>query len=238
MKRIFIILAILVLTFVATWFFVPGLSHFFKESELLKKITGRSGTLGVPDRAAATAALKAKPKDDLQAAAFIEPGIEKIKSDLIGHQVPGWSFDKPSEFQKAVITSIARTDQSIEFRTEFELQPFNAKDQTLYNLQVIVTYLIGEDGWYFYKVEEISFSFEPVIPPGKPVRVASIKGCRLMPDDKATLFWTSKGWDYEIISGPKFAGIALPYAEIYEVRSKSKQTVKTRVTYKPDNAPD
>lgn len=238
MKRILIILAILAITFVAAWFLVPGVSQFFKEGELLKKITANSGALKETDPATAAAVLKNNVKDGLQAAAFVEPGIEKIKADLIGQQVPGWSFDKPSEFQKATITSIARTDQSIEVRTDFELLPYNTKEQTLYSLQVIVTYLIGPTGWSFYKVEELSLSFPLTVPAGKSVRVAAIKGCRVMPGDNVTLYWTSKGWDYEIISGPRFAGIALPYAEIYEVRSKSKQAVNTRVTYKPDTAPD
>ena len=38
---------------------------------------------------------------------FPEPGIERIKSDLIGKQIPGWSFDRITEFRQAAITSIA-----------------------------------------------------------------------------------------------------------------------------------
>lgn len=238
MKRLLIILLLIIVAGAGVWFFVPKVRLFFTESEAIKSVFSLAETQKATEQGVAAGVLPSKAKDDLQAAAFIEPGLEKIKSDLLGQQVPGWSFDKITEFRKAVITSIARTDQSIEFRTEFELQPYNAKDQTLYNLQVIVTYMIGQSGWYFHRVEELSFSFELVVPPGKSVRVSSIKGCRLMPDDKVGLYWTSKGWDYEIVSGPRFAGIALPFAGIYEVRSKAKQPVRTRVTYRPDSAPD
>lgn len=174
----------------------------------------------------------------LSAVPAVEPGIEKIKADLIGHSVPGWTFDKITEFRKATITSIARTRESIEFRTDLVMYPYNSSSETTYDLQIIVTYRIEDTGWSFSQVEELLISFDMEIPPGRSVQIKSIPGCKLLPDSTNRLYWTNPNWDYEIISGPDYAGIVLPAADSYELRSKAKKPVKARISFRPDTAPD
>ncbi|MCX6282962.1 MAG: hypothetical protein NTW31_01805 [Bacteroidetes bacterium] len=162
-----------------------------------------------------------------------EPGIERIKSDLIGKQIPGWSFDKLSEFKHAAITSIARTDTRIDFRLDLRLLSYNARDETLYDAQVFAIYIMGEDGWQLDKLEEIFIAFDVTIPPGRWVTIASVPGCSLHPDIRNNLVWTTKTWDYEIISGPSAGDIALPEAKSYDVKAKGKHPVKIRLTFRP-----
>ncbi|MCX6285905.1 MAG: hypothetical protein NTY96_02160 [Bacteroidetes bacterium] len=164
---------------------------------------------------------------------FTEPGIERIKTDLIGKQIPGWSFDRITEFKQAAITSIARTDLRIDFRLDLQLLSYNGKDETYYNAQVFATYLSGDDDWYLDKVEEIFISFDVTIPPGRWVSISSVPGCSLYPDTKNTLLWTSKSWDYEILSGPGIGEVTLPAVNSYEVKSKAKRPVKTKLTFRP-----
>jgi len=165
--------------------------------------------------------------------AFTEPGIERIKSDLIGRQIPGWSFDNISEFKQASISSIARTDPRIDYRIELRLLPYNAKEEVYYDVQLFATYLRGEDDWYPDKLEEIFISFDVTIPPGRWVNIASVPGCNLHPDVKNSLLWTSKSWDYEIISGPASGDVTLPPAPSYDVKARAKHPVRVRLTFRP-----
>ncbi len=164
---------------------------------------------------------------------FTEPGIERIKSDLIGKQVPGWSFDNLSEFRQAAISSIARTDTRIDFRLDLHMLPINTRDETQYDIQAFAIYLMGDDGWNLDKLEEVFIAFDVTIPAGRWVTIASVPGCSLHPDTRNSLAWTTKSWDYEILSGPSAGDIALPVASSYDVKARGKHPVKIRLTFRP-----
>lgn len=164
---------------------------------------------------------------------FTEPGIERIKADLVGKKIPGWNFDRITEFSKASISSIARTDQRIDFRLDLHMLPYNAKNELYYDAQVFAIYLAGDDDWQFSNVEEIFLSFDVTIPPGRWITINGIPGCSMQPDTKNHLEWTSKKWDYDILSGPGIDEVTLPPASTYEVKARAKHAVKIRLTFKP-----
>ncbi len=164
---------------------------------------------------------------------FTEPGIERIKSDLIGKKIPGWNFDRITEFSKASISSIARTDQRIDFRLDLHMLPYNSGKDEYYDAQLFATYLAGDDDWQLSNVEEIYLSYEVTIPPGRWVTINGIEGCSMQPDKKNNLEWTSKKWDYDILSGPGIDEVTLPPASTYDVKAKAKHPVKMKLTFKP-----
>ncbi|MEI6884244.1 MAG: hypothetical protein WCO02_07140 [Bacteroidota bacterium] len=163
-----------------------------------------------------------------------EPTIERIKTDLIGREIPGWKFDKVSEFVNASITSVARTDIRIDYRLELRMLPFNTKEDTYYDAQIFTTYLMGDEDWYLDKVEEIFLSFEVKIPPGRWINIGGVAKCDLQPDPKNRLVWTSKSWDYEVSSGPNISDLTLPPALSYQVKSKSKHPVTVKLKFIPE----
>ena len=162
-----------------------------------------------------------------------EPDIGRIKEELVGKQIPGWNFDKVTEFKQAKISSIARTDQRIDYRIDLHMLPYDAKDESFYDAQIIATYVTDEDGFHLDKVEEIFLSYSIQLPPGKWVSVGSVPGCNLQPVAETRLRWTSKTWDYEIIGGPGDDGLTLPQASGYEVLSKAKHSISVKLTFRP-----
>lgn len=163
-----------------------------------------------------------------------EPGLDRIKADLIGRKIPGWRFDKVSEFVQASITSVARTDTRIDYRLELRMRSFDTKDETLYDAQVFATYLMGDEDWYLDKVEEIFLAYEVKIPPGKSITISGAERCNLQPDSQNRLVWTSQSWDYEISSGPDINDLTLPPAPSYLVKSKSRHTVTVKLKFIPE----
>jgi len=162
-----------------------------------------------------------------------EPGIDRIKTELIGQQIPGWRFDRISEFKQAAISSIARTDQRIDYQVDLHMLPYDTKEETYYDAQIIVTYESGDDDWYLDKIELVSLSYEILIPPGRWIPITPPLDCSLQPDPEHKLAWTSKTWDYEILSGPDIGEVNLPLADNYEVKTRSKQSVRARLTFQP-----
>lgn len=222
-KRLLIILGAVILL-LALILGIPPIRRFVLYKTPLNRIMPVKGKI-----AADTVAAEIKPAS----AAFTEPDINRIKADLIGKSVPGWNFDKAEEFREASITSIARTEQRIDFRLNLSLQAVSGADRSVYEVQMFATYLAGEEDWYLDKLLEIYIAFDAEIPPGKNFKVYSVPGCTMHPEPNVKLEWTSKGWDYKIITGPEYEEVNLPPADVYEVRSKAKRMVKVRLTFKP-----
>lgn len=164
---------------------------------------------------------------------FPEPDIERIKNELVGKKIPGWNFDRITEFKKAVISSIARTGQRIDFRVDLHMLPYDARGEEYYDAQVFVIYLAGDEDWVFDRVEMVYLSYDIQVPPGRWSGISAIEGCSMQPESKYRLAWTSKTWDYEILSGPGIDEVSLPPAPAYEVRSKAKKPVKVKLTFRP-----
>jgi hypothetical protein len=227
MKKFLLVLFLFIVVVVVMMLFIPVTRTLILNLDLNKVLSGihfRSGSGPVSKTAEGN-----QPSQKT----FPEPGIERIKSDLIGKQIPGWSFDRITEFRQAAITSIARTDERIDFRLDLHMLPYNSKDESYYDTQIFATYLAGEDDWYLNKVEEIFITFDIQIPPGRWVTINSVPNCNLQPDEKNNLVWTSKTWDYEIISGPGIGEVILPPAASYDVKARAKHPVRIKLKFRP-----
>jgi hypothetical protein len=223
LKRVAIISGIIVLL-LAVILGIPPIRRFILyKTPVYKLLPSRSGS----------AADSAQVQGNTEMAAFTEPDLERIKTDLIGKQIPGWSFDSKEEFRKAVITSVARSDLRIDFRLDLSLQAVTGNDRGLYDAQLFATYLPGDEDWYLDRLMLIFIAFDIEVPPGKWLTVWSVPACSMQPDPKIKLEWTSKTWDYAILTGPEYESVTLPPAENYEVRNKAKKPVTVRLTFRP-----
>lgn len=84
---------------------------------------------------------------------YSAPDVEKIKADLIGKSIPGWTFDFLREFQNAQIVSQNESDDRIEYQMKFRLKDFKENDE--YDCQVMVVYLKEEQGWSLSEVRKL-----------------------------------------------------------------------------------
>jgi len=164
---------------------------------------------------------------------FSEPGLERIKAELLGRKIPGWNFDRITEFKKANISSIGRTGDRIDFQLDLQMLPYDAKEENFYDAQIIAIYLAGDDAWYLDRIEEVYLSFDIQVPAGRWITINPPPGCSLQPDQKNRLVWTSKTWDYEILSGPDIGEVTLPVADNYQVKARGKHNTRARITFRP-----
>ncbi|MCX6282066.1 MAG: hypothetical protein NTU51_08885 [Bacteroidetes bacterium] len=228
MKKFLLFIFLLVIVVVVVIFSIPSLRTIILHPQM------RSLAMSiVKDKVSSSGTEYPANGNQPTSKSIVEPDIERIKADLVGRQIPGWSFDRITEFRQASVTSIARTDQRIDFRLDLRMLPFNARDEEYYDIQMFAIYLLGDDGWYPDRLEEIFIAFDVMISPGKWINVGSIAGCSLHPDTKNNLVWTSASWDYEIISGPGAGDIALPAAVNYQVKVNGKKPIKARLTFRP-----
>ena len=82
------------------------------------------------------------------------PDVEKIKGDLIGKSIPGWTFEFLREFENAQIVSQNESGDRIEFHIKLRLKDFKEDDE--YDCQVMVIYLKEEQGWFLSEVKKLS----------------------------------------------------------------------------------
>lgn len=228
MKKILLLILVLILL-PGSLLFIPAIrkivfSRWASSGSIQPEVYGEESLNGGPTADGSSSAAKKIP----------EPTIERIKSDLIGREIPGWRFDKVSEFVMVSITSVARTDIRIDYRLEIRMLPFNTKEDTYYDAQIFTTYMMGDEDWYLDKVEEIFLSFEVKIPPQRWVDIGGVAKCNLQPDLRNRLVWTSRSWDYEVSSGPNTSEVTLPPALSYQVKSKSKRTVTVKLKFIPE----
>ena len=227
MKKIILAAGVFLIILIACIVFIPGIRNFIGRSGLgarfFSSASGRGDALSQQPEAGSQQPVKKFP----------EPGIDRIKNDLLGKQIPGWSFDRITEFKQAAITSIARTEVRIDFRLDLHMLPYNAKDGIYYDAQIFATYLAGDEGWQIDKVEEIFLSYDIRVPAGRWITLNAPPRCSLQPDSKNKLVWTSPAWDYEISTGPGVGDVTLPPADSYQVKSKGKHAVTVKVTFRP-----
>lgn len=87
-----------------------------------------------------------------------EPDSEKIKKDLLGKKMSGWSFDYLSEFKKFEILSTINNNDKLEYRIKLEL--LDEKKNTYHKAEIIVKYLMSDDGWILNSISQNYFTNE------------------------------------------------------------------------------
>lgn len=161
------------------------------------------------------------------------PDIERIKSDLIGQQIPGWRFAYLNEYENSEILNTAKGYERIEYLVKFKL-----KDQTSqkeYNCEIIAVYSLGQYGYYLNNVKMNYITFDYEIPVDNWVKITPLANCSWSADISSKLFWKTYSWGRELKSGPDVPKLNLPSSDSYLLRSRENHSVTVRFTYKLNN---
>jgi hypothetical protein len=86
-----------------------------------------------------------------------EPDITKIKEDLIGKKITGWSFDYLSEFKEAKIINQTKGLERIEYNLYFKL--FDEKQNSEHEAEIKAVYKKGYDGWYLENTKMVYITY-------------------------------------------------------------------------------
>lgn len=129
------------------------------------------------------------------------PDIEEIKADLIGETVPGWQFDALSEIQKATIVKATYGSDMLEYIIDLKLSGINNPETDIHDAQILVTYYLDDEGWYFDDLREIYITYTNRAEVGQWKRVVPLRGCSYEIFDNGKRYWIQDG-----SNGPKYQG--------------------------------
>ena len=191
-------------------------------------LNGQQGSCTPPNQARAD-------RVDVQAQALIdgivdpEPGVEQMKADLIGKQIPGWRFDFLNEFTGAKVLETTRAANRVDYRVLFNLKGANEND--LHDAEVMIAYVLDQTGWKFERVRARSITYDSLISPEEWTAVTPLNGCAFHVADDKKLTW--KTWDFtpEVHSGPDAPNVTIPSSGRYLIKSREGAPVLVRFTY-------
>lgn len=161
-----------------------------------------------------------------------EPSIEKIKGDLIGKKIQGWSFDYLSEFKESKILNTIRGNNRIEY--EVFLKLYSSNSNSYHDCEIIAIYKQGYDGWYFDNVSMKYITYSNRLYPDKWVEIRPLNNCSFNVEDTYKIAWKTYLYGNEIISGPDAKNVTLPSSSIYYLKSREDKIVDVKFTYKPN----
>lgn len=162
-----------------------------------------------------------------------EPDIEKIKSDLIGQQIPGWRFAYLNEFQSGEIINTTRGNDRIEFQIKFHLTDNSANSE--HDCEILAVYLQGEKGWYFDNVEMISITYLNTAPVNQWEVVRPLHNCKYSILDQGHNYRVRDGyWGPKYECGPGKPAFNSTNSEIY-IQSMENRPIDLIFKYFPNN---
>ena len=161
------------------------------------------------------------------------PGLEKIKGDLIGKEIPGSRFTYLSEFEKCTIIDSIETPDRLEYRVRLNMiwLPQNLHTET----EVMIIYLANENGWYFSSVSMPDMFYKNIIPANLWIKISLLNNCTMHWDDNQKLVWKTSETGQEMNTGPDETDIVLPYSNIYWVKSREGHDITVKFKYTPIN---
>lgn len=163
-----------------------------------------------------------------------EPNKDKIKGDLIGNKIPGWSFDYLSEFKKFKILNSTKNSNRIEYDIEMELYGENSK--STHECEIKVIYNLGNNGWYFNNVKMKYITFTNTYYPDKWSKTVPLKNCKWNAENKYKMGWKTRNSNYAKITetGPNLGAKTLPNSNTYYIKSLENKEIKVKFTYRPN----
>jgi hypothetical protein len=159
-----------------------------------------------------------------------EVGEEQIKKDLIGRQIPGWTFNSVSEFTSFSIINITSGSD----RKVYTINLTVADAYTgAHNAQIKTVYHPSGSEWYLSKVEAEYITNAVTAPVGQWQRVDIVPGCRYtISIDR--MFWAKDGDNGQTYKGGGADGENFQMSSPYVfVASREQQPVTLTFTYYP-----
>jgi hypothetical protein len=162
-----------------------------------------------------------------------EPDIEKIKSDLIGKQIPGWNFSYLSEYKSAEIENVTRGNDRNEYKMKLHLK--DETKNTEHDCGLMIVYLQGEQGWFFADFKMLFITYTYLVSNNEWTSISLLPNCQMSVSDDQKLSWKTYIWSSEIKTGPDARNVVLPNSNIYSVKSREKRPVTIKITFRPNN---
>lgn len=163
-----------------------------------------------------------------------EPDVDKIKTDLIGNQIPGWTFDLLSDFKEFKISNVVKASDRIEYQIDMKLVGKNSDPD--HDCQIIAIYSQNENGWNFNSVKMQYITFINTFYPDKLTMIKPFINCNWTSDNHYKLGWKTINWEYapQFTTGPDLGQTSLPNSDVYYIWSLENKEVKVKFTYKPN----
>ena len=179
-------------------------------------------------------AMQAKIDQKIKSIVDPDPTIEKIKTDLIGQQTFGWTFQHLNEFKSAQILNTSRGTDRIEYQLRFDL--VGNSDTSTHECETMVTYLQSDYGWYLGGVTMNYIVFTNTFYPDRYSPIMPLQNCKWNADNNSKMGWKTSNSEYEqeIVTGPDKGQTTLPYASVYYIRSLENHEIRVRFTYRPN----
>lgn len=177
-------------------------------------------------------AMQSKVNDNIKGIIDPEPGIDRIKGDLIGREIPGWRFTYLNQFKFADILNISKAEDRIEYQVKFILNEANIGD---HECEVIIVYLLNESGWYMSGANMIYARYTNLFFPDSYRMIRILPGCNWSAENNYKMAWktSESAFAGEIVTGPNLEPATLPASEIFYIRSLEDSTILVRFTYRP-----
>lgn len=159
------------------------------------------------------------------------PDIEKIKSDLIGHSITGWSFDSLSEFKNVEILETESADERLEMKIKLKL--YGESSNSEHDAEVLVVYTKGEDDWYFDSVKMNYITYTNKASVGEWGRVNPLKNCSYEIQNNGKKYFAKDG-EYGTIyqGGPGGEKFNLTNSTVY-IMSREEYPIDLIFKYTP-----
>jgi len=163
-----------------------------------------------------------------------EPDASIIKGDLLGHSIPGWSFDYLSEFKKFKIINTTKNNSRIEYDIEMEL--FGENSKSIHDCKIKVIYNLGNDGWNYNNVKMSYITYTNTYYPDKWTKIIPLKNCKWNAENKFKMGWKTRNSSYARITetGPNLGAKTLPNSNTYYIKSLENKVIKVKFTYRPN----
>jgi hypothetical protein len=120
-----------------------------------------------------------------------EPDIERIKSDLIGKTIPGWSFQNLSEISQARISNTSSGSNVIEYTLDLKLNDLG--NGSKHDARIIVTYVQQLNGWSYSKIREMFITYTNPAPLNTWQQVTVLQNCSYTILDNNQRYWVQDG---------------------------------------------
>ena len=164
------------------------------------------------------------------------PDIERIKSDLIGQHILGWSFDAISEFKQSNISNTTKNPTRIEYEIDLSLVGITSPLTDIHEAKIMVTYILGDNGWYFNNVKELFITYIYTAPVNEWLSINPLKNATYSIIHKGQRFWVQDGYygrKYKV-GGNDGESYRLTSPQIY-ILSRDSKPVDIIIKYIPSN---
>jgi hypothetical protein len=178
--------------------------------------------------------LQGRINEKIKAIVDADPDIDRVKNDLVGRQILGWTFRYLNEFRTAQILNTSKSSDRIDYLVKLNIVG-NTGDE--HDCEAMISYVQTDYGWIFNSVNANYITYVNTFYPDRLVQITPFQNCKWSAENTYKMSWKTSNWDYaeETVTGPDKGPTTLPYSTTYFIRSLESQTIQVKFTYWPNN---